>query len=230
MASPPIEGRFLAPRIRLTMPIDAATERNLADYVAAVAAGAPTPGGGSVVAVAAALGAALAEMVAGLTRDRPGDDRSSTDLRSAHAGATDLRARLLRLAAADEAAYGRYAAAAALAKATDAEKDTRRTATQTALVAATDVPLAVAEGCIALAEALQPIARLGNKHLLADAAIAAHLARAALHGALLNVRGNARLMTDQALAATYLRRAAEAEEQGETAIGRVSDALAARTV
>ena len=209
-------------------PPASAIARDLTDYVAAVAAGAPTPGGGSVVAVVAALGAALAEMVANLTSAHPGEDRRESEFRRALASATDLRTRLLRLAAADEAAYGRYATAAARPRATDAEKATRRAAMQAALVSAADVPLAVADACVALAEALEPIARLGNKHVLADAAIGAHLARAALHGSLFNVRGNARLMTDQAQSASYLRRAAEAEEQGETALGRVAAALSAR--
>ena len=40
---------------------------SLADYLAALAAATPTPGGGSAAGVTGAMGAALVEMVAGLS-------------------------------------------------------------------------------------------------------------------------------------------------------------------
>ena len=45
-------------------------EKSLKDYIAEVASGAPTPGGGSVAALAASLGAALTSMVGNLTIGR----------------------------------------------------------------------------------------------------------------------------------------------------------------
>ena len=49
---------------------EAEKEIRLADFVAATASRQPTPGGGSVAALAGALAAALAQMVAGLTVGR----------------------------------------------------------------------------------------------------------------------------------------------------------------
>ena len=51
------------------MAVDA--NSGLATYLEQVAAGTPTPGGGSVAAVVGALAAALGEMVANLTLGRP---------------------------------------------------------------------------------------------------------------------------------------------------------------
>ncbi len=207
---------------------DAPRGGGVAAYVAAVAAGRPTPGGGSVVAVVAALGAALAEMVGNLTLGRSGASEAEGELRPALERAAALRTRLLALAAADETAYGRYATASVLPRVTEADKTRRRAAMQEALVGAAEVPLAVVEACVEMADGLERIARLGNKQVLADAAIGAHLGRAALRGALLNVRGNARLMADAGLAATFLHRADEAEVRGEAAVERVFQTLAGR--
>ena len=71
---------------------------------------------------------------------------------------------------------------------------------QRALIAATDVPLAVARSAYEVAEILQSVARDGNPHVRSDAALGALLAEAALRGALLNVRGNAAMLEDRELA------------------------------
>lgn len=203
--------------------------RELADYLEAVASGAPTPGGGSVVAVVAALGAALGAMVANLTLARSFADPTAAELRDARAALDHLRHRLLPLAAADEAAYGAYRAAAALPKRTEAERAGRAAALDHALLASTDVPLAVAAACVELADRLAPITRVGNRHLLADAQIAAWLTETALRGALLNLRGNAALMRDLVAADRYRRRADVLETAGRAAIGHVLAVAASRS-
>lgn len=202
--------------------------RDLHAYVAAVASGEPTPGGGSVVAVVAALGAALARMVGNLTLGREGRAEAAVELEPVLARVADLQARLLRLAEADEEAYGDYIAATGLPKQTEAERATRRAAMQAALGEAAVVPLAVAEGCADLAEAIEPVARLGNRRLLPDVAIGAHLTRAALRGSLLNVRGNARLLSDEGRASDLLSRADDVERRGESAIDRALSTVADR--
>jgi len=197
-------------------------------YAAAVASAAPTPGGGSVVAVVAALGAALGEMVCNLTIGRAADAEVEAELKAIVARLAALRSRLLGAAGEDEAAYRAYRAAAALPKGTESERAIRQAALQTALIGAADVPLAVAEACLRLAEALAPVARLGTRHALADAATGALLAEAALRGALLNVRGNADLIKDAAVAARYRRRADELETNGRAAAARVREIAASR--
>ena len=97
------------------IPQDAAArdERTLAGYVAAVASGEPTPGGGSVVSVVAALGAALGEMVCNLTLGRSAD-AAEAELRPVVGRLKFLRDRLLAVARVDETAYRRYLDATAL--------------------------------------------------------------------------------------------------------------------
>jgi formiminotetrahydrofolate cyclodeaminase len=196
------------------------SERDLSAYLDDVAAGTPVPGGGSVTAVVGALAAALGEMVANLTLGREKYVDAQALLRPARDRLTALRASLLDAAVADEAAYQSYRAAASLPRTSDGEKTERTDAMQRALIAATDVPLAAARSARDVAEILQSVAREGNPHVRSDAALGALLAEAALRGALLNVRGNAAMLQDRDLAATYLRDADLLENSGREAAQR----------
>ena len=195
-------------------------ESGLAAYLDEVAAGTPAPGGGSVAAIVAALAAALGEMVANLTLGRAKYAEAESSLRPARDRLTALRATLLESAAADEAAYQSYQDAASLPRASDGEKTERAVAMQRALIAATEVPLAVARSVSEVAEILQSMARDGNPHVRSDAALGALLAEAALRGALLNVRGNAAMLKDRELASTYVTDADRLEQAGREAAQR----------
>jgi formiminotetrahydrofolate cyclodeaminase len=189
----------------------------LATYLEQVAAGTPTPGGGSVAAVVGALAAALGEMVANLTLGRTEYAGAEASLGPGWVRLTALRTALLQAAAADEAAYQSYRDAASLPRGSESEKTDRTVAMQRALITATDVPLGVARSLHEVANILQSMARDGNPHLRSDAALGALLAEAALRGALLNVRGNAAMLKDQELALDYLADADRLEEAGREA-------------
>ena len=201
---------------------------SLAAYAAAVASGDPTPGGGSVVAVTGALAAALAAMICNHSTGRPAYAGAEDTLTHARSRADALRSHLLDLAAADEAAYGAYVAATSLPRNSGAEKANRRAAMQDALVAAADVPLAVAAACADLLAHLEPIAALGNEHLVSDATVAALLAEAALRGAVTNVRVNADQMRDPDRAARYHSRIADLEATAAASTANVHNAITAR--
>lgn len=175
----------------------------VAGYAAAVASGEPAPGGGSVAGVVGALAAALVEMVGHLSVGRTGNVLSDADVTDILDRATALRARLLELATADEAAYSGYVAATKLPKSTDEEKATRRDALQTALGNAADAPLAIAAACNEVLVLLDPLAEHGNKHLISDTIIAALCAEVATRSALLNVRVNAKMIKDEERSRSY---------------------------
>jgi formiminotetrahydrofolate cyclodeaminase len=194
--------------------------RDLSGYIDEVASGSPTPGGGSVAAIVGALAAALGEMVVNLSLGRDADPNAEQTLQTAGARLPELRAALTAAADADERAYASYRAAASLPRGCAPEKMARVAAMQAALKEATEAPLAVARAATETAEILEEVARLGNPHLRSDAALGALLAETALRGALLNVRGNAALMKDKALAAAYLGDADLLEEGGRDAAMR----------
>ncbi len=201
-------------------PSSSSHERTLVEYLEAVAAGAPAPGGGSVAAIAGALAAALGEMVANLTLGREQYADAETVLRPVRDRLTALRKELTDAAAADERAYAAYRAAVALPRSSDVDKAGRIVAVQQALAEATDVPLGVARVSAEISELLETVARAGNPHVRSDAALGALLAETALRGALLNVRGNAALLQDRQRAAAYRDDADRLENHGREAAAR----------
>ncbi len=189
-------------------------------YLDAVAAGTAAPGGGSVAGIVGALGAALGEMVANLTLGRERYAAAEEALRPARDRLAELREMLIDAALEDERAYAAYRAASATTRETAAQKGARVAAMQEALVAATEVPMGTARATVETAEILEVVARVGNPHVRSDAALGAVLAEAALRGALLNVRGNAAMLRDAALADEYREQATHLEIRGRAAAER----------
>jgi formiminotetrahydrofolate cyclodeaminase len=152
------------------------SDLSVGEFLAAVAAREPAPGGGAAAAMSVALAAALAAMAA---RFSPG----MQDL-AEHADA--LRAQALPLADADGAAFGRVLAAYRIPRYAPDRAD--RIAA--ALSDAADVPLAVAEigaeGATLGARAFHD----GNANLRGDALAAVRLAGAGTRTAAALVRLN----------------------------------------
>src|SRR5207302_934186 len=118
---------------------DRLVERTLRAFSDDLASDAAVPGGGSAAAYAGAMGAALAAMVARITAKKGGPSDGPDFLDEMDR----LRSELLRLVDADSAAYASVAEALRLPRTTDEEKRARTERLQTALVAASEVPLEV---------------------------------------------------------------------------------------
>jgi len=173
-----------------------AAEQALPEFLDEVASAAPTPGGGSVSAVAGALAAALASMVARLTIGKKKYADAEGRMREAEAGAEACRRELLELAAADARAFEAYRAAGRMSARTPEETATRARAMADAALAAAEVPLRTAEACVGALEWIQAVAEAGNENAVSDAGVAAWLARAGAEGAALNVRINLPSVSD----------------------------------
>jgi glutamate formiminotransferase/formiminotetrahydrofolate cyclodeaminase len=168
----------------------------LGGFVAAVASSAPVPGGGSVAAHVGALGAALAEMVAGLTIGRKKYAAVESDMKSLAAHAITLGARLSTLVKEDSDSYALVSAAYKMPKESAEQAAGRDAAIQAALMKAATVPLETARACVAVARLAATCAQKGNANAVSDAGVAALLAEAACKGAVYNVRINVSSMSD----------------------------------
>jgi methenyltetrahydrofolate cyclohydrolase len=166
------------------------SKSTLSDFLNAVASPDPTPGGGSVAAIAGAMGSSLLMMVAGLTRTRHNTERERTDLSAARVALLPLRDRLLSLADTDTEAYDQVTAAYKLPKATEADKVARTEAIQRALRAATLAPLDTLRAAVETLEPAKIVARSGNRSAASDVGVAIGLIEAAAQGASMNVRAN----------------------------------------
>jgi len=175
-------------------------DRQLREYLDALASASPTPGGGSTAALSGAMGTALVCMVARLTVGKVEYAAVHTEIAEIIQSAEALRARFQTLMAEDMEAYGRLSACFKLPKTTGEEKAARAKAVQVSLVDAALVPLEMAERAVELVRYCLRIAEIGNKNVLSDIATASTLASSAASGASWMVRVNIQGLKDQAQA------------------------------
>ena len=198
---------------------DAASTRlqdmNLRAFANETAAESPAPGGGSIAAYVGALGASLGVMVANLSSHKRGwDDRWEEFSAWAEKG-QQIKDALLRLVDEDTQAFQGIMEAFQLPKGTDAEKAARKQAIQAATKQAIETPYRTMELAFSSFELLEQMVRTGNPNSISDGAVGALCARAAVHGAYLNVTINAKDLDDKAYTAELLRKGKEMAEAAD---------------
>lgn len=169
----------------------------------------PAPGGGSISAYMGALGAALGTMVANLSAHKPGwDDRWEEFSQVAEQG-RKLQDKLIHLVDEDTAAFNKIMDALGLPKSTDEEKAARRAALEEATLFATKVPLETMRTALGVFDVVKAMAEKGNPASVSDAGVGALAARAAVLGAYMNVRINAKDLKNREQADEILAEAAD---------------------
>jgi formiminotetrahydrofolate cyclodeaminase len=192
-------------------------ELSLKGFLDALASEAPTPGGGTAAATAGAMGASLAQMVAGLTLSKEKYAASHDAVRPIAEAAELARAEFLDLAREDSEAYDEVIAARRSPKDTEAEKAARAHKIALANRRAAEVPMRTARAAVRLLEALPELAEKGNPNAASDVGAASLLLDACVEGALLNVGINLGSIDDPGFVA---------EMQKETAtLGEMSQRL-----
>ena len=168
------------------------SEFALLDLLDAFASNDPVPGGGSASALTAALGVSLLVMVAGLpkTRSGTGVPEEAADLAEASSRLRPLRDALVSLIDDDTEAYRSVIAAVRLPKTTDAEKQARSEALQSAMKEATEAPLETLRLCQQALAGAVVVARNGSPAAASDAMVAIELLTAAARGCALNIDAN----------------------------------------
>jgi methenyltetrahydrofolate cyclohydrolase len=177
----------------------------------------PAPGGGSVAALAAALSASLCAMVARLTAGKDKYRDSWEAMERIKATADELVKVFLDLVDKDTEAYNEVTAAFKLSNKTDAEKESRRQAIESATRQAAAVPMTTLENLSRVPDMVREAMQLGNPNCLTDAGVAMQLMRAAAAGASYNVRINLGGMRDKDLASDLLARTTKLFDQIENA-------------
>jgi methenyltetrahydrofolate cyclohydrolase len=161
-------------------------EQSMTAWLDQVADHTPTPGGGAVAAVLAAMSAALLSMVANYTT---GPKYADPEPRMAEmlTELAALRTTAMRLADDDVEAFAMVAAAYKLPRSTDEEKQARTAGIQAALRTAAGPPTEVGWVAATLVELAEELAEHGNVNVISDVAVASATARAALESAVLNI-------------------------------------------
>lgn len=172
----------------------------MAGFVENVAASTPTPGGGSVAALAGTLAAALTQMVAGLTVGRKKYAAVDEQAQDILVAAGRLRAQLNEAIAADSAAFE---ALMAVNRNKTLNEEKRNHLMEEATIRAGEIPLQVARLSCQVAGLAQTIVAIGNVNAVTDGAAGAIMARAAVQTASLNVQINGLGLKNQQLAAQW---------------------------
>jgi formiminotetrahydrofolate cyclodeaminase len=162
-----------------------------------LASSSPAPGGGSVAALAGALGAALTSMVCNLTIGKKKYAHVDGEMKKILKDAAELRSRFTGLVDKDTEAFNKVMEAFGLPKENDAQKALREAAIVAATKEATMVPLEVMKHCIDALALAQNVAANGNKNSVSDAGVSALMLHAACESAALNVRINLNGLSDQ---------------------------------
>lgn len=176
-------------------------EKSLKEYIANLASGDPTPGGGSASALVASLGAALTSMVKNLTVDKKAYNELPDEIKSEFLANAkeieELTQSLNGIVDEDTKAFDGVMQAFKLPKETDEEKAARSQAIQDGYRVALEVPLRCAEKCFRLLELQQIFADYGNAGAITDVGAGNLLAYAGLEGSLFNVTINLGSIKDE---------------------------------
>ncbi len=184
-------------------------------FLSEVAAPTAAPGGGSVAAYAGALGAALAEMVAGLTIGKKKYAEVEAEMQAILVQSRNLREELSHAVEDDSAAFEAVMGAFKLPKETEEQQKARRAAIQMATLNAANVPLHTVENSVKVMELASMCARDGNLNAISDAMSGAMMARAASIAAGYNVRINLSSLDDKSSSGKMLAELADLETKAD---------------
>nr|XP_025148832.1 formimidoyltransferase-cyclodeaminase isoform X1 [Bubalus bubalis] len=209
-------------------PEQSLVDQPLRAFIRAVGARSAAPGGGSVAAASAAMGAALASMAGLMTYGRRQFEHLDVTMRRLippfHAAVAELTA----MVDADARAFEAYLKATKLPKNTPEDKDRRADALQEGLRQAVAVPLALAETVASLWPALRELALCVNLACRSDLQVAAKALETGVFGAYFNVLINLKDVTDDAFKDQVRQRISSLLQDAQTQAALVLDWLEAR--
>jgi glutamate formiminotransferase/formiminotetrahydrofolate cyclodeaminase len=170
---------------------------SLHDLIDEIARPTPAPAGGSVAALAGALGAALATMCAKIANSKEILDlEKKTTLTRIVERSQAAKLQLMAAVDEDEKSYSAYLDALRLAKATKVESTQHDHEVQNALKKATETPLQAAELGLSVLEDVGQLAEVGLFSTMPDIALAGEMAYTAVRGSLRNVAANLHRIND----------------------------------
>jgi len=214
-----LEKKVLGLPARPARALAAMTCADLADEVSRAT---PAPGGGSIAALAGAMGAALASMVANLAQGRTRSPQEEDTLLEAAEQGQRLKDQLLQAVDQDADAFNAYLEARRLPQGSAEERAARQASMQEGLKLAVAVPWATAQACFEVIRAADRAMASGNPASITDALVGAQMGFAGLRGGIWNVLINLKDIDDPAftddLAARCARLLTEARALLEGAV------------
>ncbi|MBP3041319.1 cyclodeaminase/cyclohydrolase family protein [Bacillaceae bacterium Marseille-Q3522] len=181
-------------------------------FLQEAASDSPVPGGGSVAALAAGLGAAMGAMVANLTKGAK-FAAVEEDMRGTVLQMNQLIAQSGKLLEEDMQIFTAFMDAIKSPKATEEEKAIRKERLQQAAIQATETPLQLLRLCNDGLESIAKIVVDANKNVISDLGVSAFLFEAAAQSAVLTMEINLPMIGDQKQMLAYQTGAQELIEK-----------------
>lgn len=185
---------------------------NLREFADETASESPAPGGGSVAAYVGSLGVSLGAMVANLSSHKRGWDDRWEEFSDHARAAMKIQEELLYLVDEDTRSFNRIMEAFGLPKETAEEKAARTAAIEEASKYAMEIPLRTARVASEAWPVVQAMVEIGNPNSVTDAGVGALCLRAAVLGAVMNVRVNASGIKDKVFTEKLLGEANQLEQ------------------
>ena len=193
------------------------------DFIDEVSRESPAPGGGSIAALAGALGAALTSMVANLSIGKRGSEKVEKYLIPVTNRAQEIKDELVRAVDADTRAFNAYMSARRLLGRTEEERVKKYQAMQAGLKEAVNVPLSTARLSEQVIDLAAVAVEKGNINSVTDAGVGAHVAFTGVKGGILNVLINLREIGDKKFVEEMTHTCHKLEEKASKKVMKVMD-------
>ena len=167
------------------------------DFVDEVSRDTAAPGGGSVAALAGALGVSLGTMVANLSASKAGFEGHHEELSRIATDGQKIKDSLVKGVDEDTSAFDKVIDAMRMPKDSDADKETRSKAMQEGYKIATNVPLDTVRSCRDALKLCKDISEIMADEMASDVGSGALMAYAGAKAAAYNVRINLKSIEDK---------------------------------
>ena len=200
---------------------DALVEMKVTDFVDEVSRESPAPGGGSIAALAGALGASLSSMVSNLTANKRGSEKADDILNDAAIKCQVIKNALVKAVDDDTNAFNAYMDARRLPNKTDDDKKAREEAMQKGLKQAVYVPLNTAKLSFQSIEIAEAVAKNGNPNSITDVGVGAQSAYTGVLGGIYNVLINLKDIKDDKFNDEMRKTCTELKSRAQKKLGEV---------
>ncbi|RKY87671.1 glutamate formimidoyltransferase [candidate division KSB1 bacterium] len=203
-------------------PEDALVEMKLTDFVDEVSRESPAPGGGSIAALAGALGAALSSMVSNLTANKRGSQDVDEILNKTAEKCQEIKFELVKGIDDDANAFNAYMEASRLPEKTEEEKKAKYKAMQDGLKKAVLVPLQTAKLSLEALRVARTVVKYGNPNSISDVGVGAYVAFAGVKGGIYNVLINLKSIEDERFRNDMKRQCESFEKEAKRLLNSIS--------
>ncbi|HHM01831.1 MAG TPA: glutamate formimidoyltransferase [Caldithrix abyssi] len=193
----------------------------LHEFVDEVSRESPAPGGGSVAALAGAIGAALSSMVSNLTANRRGSEEVDGVLNETAEVCQEIQQKLTRGIDEDTNAFNAYMEARRMPATTAGEREAREAAMLEGLKSAVNVPMETARQSFRAIKVAATVAKYGNPASITDVGVGAQMAFAGVKGGIYNVLINLKDISDADFVGEMRRRCEALEKEARESLDEV---------